>query len=114
MEEKLSREKLLARLSELDIRRAELSVRRRGGLNREENAEMKLVCAHMREVQRALSALRTEDWRDSTSGQFCFEFKKTAKRMLDRETYEMLVQETVRILRRNHHPLHAYNPKNYE
>lgn len=114
MEQKLSREQLLTRLSELDIRRAQLSARVRGGLNREENAEMKLVCAHMREVQRALSALRTEDWQNDKSGQFCFAFKRQAKLLLDRDTYDMLVQETVRVLKRKHNPLHAYNPKNYE
>jgi hypothetical protein len=101
---KLSRQQLIDGLGRLDRQRRDLAENfPRDGV------EIRRIKLQMRDIERELSKFKTDNWREEP-GQFCRAFKLMAKRHLELEAYEMLVQETVRWLKHRHSPMSADLP----
>jgi hypothetical protein len=89
-----TREELLDQLKALILRREQAAAE-------QNHRECRRIKVEMRMLDIELSKLKTESWRDDPA-HFCRAFKVTAKRVLDDETYCMLVNETVQWLKHRH------------
>lgn len=97
-----SRDELLDRIRELELRRERVVERAEmHGHDRDTLREHREIKRELRAAQFEISKLRTKDWQNDPA-HFCRAFKRTAKRMLDDDVYASIVNQTVQRLKQHH------------